>query len=141
MINNKINVSRFDGIIPCSSSPDRSIPGGPLYPRDEVLLLSQANKIELWSVGSIRDAEKWELDQDSIAGLITSAMQAGAFKSSEWCLQGSFGPWAACDVYIVTRFEWYQYAYKDIATEYYLKFAISKTGRMLLTVSNHPGGA
>lgn len=45
-----------------------------------------------------------------------------------------------CDAYKVTRKEWIENAGKYIPMTYYLKFAISKTGHILLMASNHPEG-
>ncbi|QTQ33515.1 Uncharacterized protein pbN1_35290 [Aromatoleum bremense] len=41
----------------------------------------------------------------------------------------------------MTRLEWHHAAHKELRITYYLKFAISKTGSMLLSISNHPEGA
>ena len=46
-----------------------------------------------------------------------------------------------CDAYKVTQYEWIENAGKDMPVSYYLKFAISKTGQLLLMASNHPEGA
>ena len=80
------------------------------------------------------------MDLPGIATLIASAVQRGTFKCSEWCIRAAKGPWAACDVYTITQFEWNPFAMKELPTRYYVKFAVSNTGQMLLTVSNHPEG-
>ena len=46
-----------------------------------------------------------------------------------------------CDAYSVTRQEWHEHAGKHLNVSYYLKFAISQTGQLLLMASNHPEGA
>ncbi|MEO7559628.1 MAG: hypothetical protein ABIT23_05155 [Nitrosospira sp.] len=103
--------------------------------------MSQQQKIQLWTRNSVEDVQKWSLDIDEIAEMIIHAMDSGTFKGSEWCIQKSNGPWAACDVY---TFIW---ASSDISVVrqrrigYYLKFAISKAGHSLLTISIHPQGA
>ena len=47
------------------------------------------------------------------------------------------GPWAACDAYQLWHNEWVQAAYKEMCFEYYIKFAIGKSGKLLLLVSCH----
>ena len=46
-----------------------------------------------------------------------------------------------CDAYKVTHHEWNEQAHKVLPTTWYLKFAIGKTGQLLLMASNHPEGA
>jgi hypothetical protein len=137
VINNRANVSRFEGQVPsCETQQCRKIRRGPIYDKDEVILLCEARKIQLWTKGAIVDTQKWELDTDDIAEMIIYAMRRGRFRCSEWCIQKADGPWAACDVYTFTWSKLNRFG----AIGYYLKFAISKTGQMLLTVSIHPEG-
>lgn len=46
-----------------------------------------------------------------------------------------------CDAYSVTRLERHDYSDKNLTCTYYIKFAISKTGHLLLVASIHPEGA
>jgi hypothetical protein len=139
---NNINVSRFDGDVPyCQDSRCRKISGGPIYSEDEVLLLAQEQRIQLWTRGSIVDAQKWSLDMDEIAEMIIHAIQKGVFKCSEWCIQKTDGPWAACDVYTFFWTSPITSLPRQKPIGFYLKFAISKAGQSLLTVSIHPQGA
>lgn len=140
MINNQINVSQFDGDPPASDKAPRKIAGGPLYPREAWQALANAKNLQLWSNGAIKDAQKWNLSTNDVAELLGLALQRGRFKGSEWCQQKPNGPWAACDAYTVMRLEWHTHAHKEIETTYYLKAAISKTGKWLLSASNHPEG-
>ncbi len=141
MINN-VNISRFEGNVPCCHAPHcRKISGGPIYNEHEVLLLAQEQKIQLWTRGSIADAQKWSLDMDEIAEMIIHTMQNGVYKCSEWCIQKTNGPWAACDVYTFFWSSSDKSVLRQKPIGFYLKFAISKAGQSLLTVSIHPQGA
>lgn len=142
VINNKTNVSRFEGQVPCCETQQcRKIRRGPIYDKGDVLLLCEAHNIQLWTRGSIVDAQKWNLDMDDISEMIIHAMHRGVFRCSEWCVQKANGPWVACDVYTFTWSNLDEFGSKGIPIGYYLKFAISKTGQMLFTVSIHPEGA
>lgn len=142
MVNNRI-VSRFDGDHPPPEGASRKIPDGPLYPADEVLaLLAQECEpsIQLWTRKCTSDAQRLGLDLDDLRALLEQALHSGRFKGSEWCRQGSNGPWAACDAYELLRKEWIENAHKYMTVEYYLKFAVARTGRVLLLVSCHLSG-
>lgn len=94
-----------------------------------------------WTRGASRDAQKWKFDEQDCAELLVQALKTGQFLDSEWCQQQPQGPWAMCDAYKVTRYEWIEHAGKKMPVSYYLKFAINKTGQLLLMASNHPEGA
>lgn len=140
MIISRPNVSAFAGLPPSQpvTHAGRRIAGGPLYAVEEVLALVAADKIVLWTEGARRDAAKWSLDGDDISELVTAALHDGRYDGSEWCEQRPCGPWAACDAYVVSRAEWIPSAHKHFRMTYFLKFAISKTGTTLLSISNHP---
>ena len=55
---------------------------------------------------------------------------------SEWCENGKGGI-AACDAYTVYRVEEIPITGKQESFEYFLKFAIGKTGVVVLLVSCH----
>lgn len=132
--------SRFTGPPP-PNGHFRTIPNGPLYPPAEVLQLLEAlseDAVLAWTVKCIADLQKWNLDAEDLVELLRIAVTRGKFRKSEWCVQEPEGPWAACDSYIVTRKEFIEKAYRDMDIEYYLKFAISKTGIVMLVVSCHP---
>ena len=82
--------------------------------------------------------KKLGFGEDDLPGLIKLAVNRGRFIGAEWCQQNPDGPWAACDSYSVIRREWIDAAYKEMDMEYYIKFAIGKSGRILLLVSCHP---
>ncbi|MYA66563.1 MAG: hypothetical protein F4X09_04575 [Gammaproteobacteria bacterium] len=65
------------------------------------------------------------------------AVSNGQFRGAEWCVQRDEGPWAACDAYTVIRQEWIAKAQKEMPFEYYVKFAIARTGSKVLLASCH----
>jgi len=142
MINNPINVSMIRGLkIPVGDLVDaRKIPGGPLYSRDTIAQIAGNQRLQFWSNGAIEDQRKWMLTVDYVCWLVQEALCHGRFIGSEWCEAKPGGPWAACDAFVVTVSEWIEAAHKDQRTTYYLKIAISCTGQMLLSASNHPEG-
>lgn len=135
-------VSRFTGPPqPVGNGAARKITGGPLYPVDEVLrVISQGGSsvIHAWTQKCTQDMQKWSLDTDDLLELIGISINKGRFIGSEWCEQKPNGPWAACDAYTVNRKEWIPATHREIDLEYYVKFAIGKTGVVLLVVSCHP---
>lgn len=137
-------VSRFAGPPPPDAAAGRKISGGPLYEAGEVLqLLAEAGGAAViqWTQGCSRDAQKLALDSDDLAGLIGEAVQFGRFLGAEWCVQKPDGPWAACDAYSLRRSEWIEVVGKQMVADYYIKFAIGKTGMLLLLASCHLSGS
>lgn len=143
VINNRINVSRYNGTPPDQGAPDsaRRINGGPIYDQQEVSDLALKIAVELWTRESQRDARKWYGDTEDVANLIEIAVKKGRFLGSFWCNQKPNGPWAACDSYQLNQRYWCDKRGKNVEQTDYLKFAISKTGSLLLSISNHPDGA
>lgn len=140
MVNTTI-VSRFTGELPLQAGACRKIAGGPLYPEEEVLALlagTGGEAVRAWTERCSRDLQKWSLDADDLCELIDIAVRAGRFIGAEWCVQHPNGPWAACDAYSLVRQEWVPHARRDMEFTYYVKFAIAKTGKVLLVVSCHP---
>lgn len=140
MINKWVNISAFEGSPP-SGGADRKYPQGPVYEIEDVERLAAQGSLQFWTRGAARDAQKWKLDTKDCAKLMQLALHSGRFTGSEWCQQQPQGPWAMCDAYSVSRPEWIEHAGKHLNVSYYLKFAISKTGQLLLMASNHPEGA
>ncbi|NMM82414.1 hypothetical protein B2J86_16000 [Acidovorax sp. SRB_14] len=64
------------------------------------------------------------------------ALRAGDYIDSEWCENGK-GAIAACDAYRVSVTEIAPATGKPVRMEYFLKFAVSKTGALVLIVSCH----
>jgi len=140
MVNTTI-VSRHSGELPLNEGASRKISGGPLYPAEEVreLLANSGDQaIRAWTNKCNEDMQKWTLNADDLLELIEIGLRIGRFRGSEWCVQQPNGPWAACDVYLVKRREMMPNAPVEMDTEYYIKFAVSKTRVVLLVVSCHP---
>lgn len=140
MVNTRI-VSRYSGKLPLGEGVSRKIPGGPLYPPSEVLALladSGSQAVHAWTDKCNRDIQKWSLDAEDLCELIEIAVRSGRFRGAEWCEQRPNGPWAACDAYSLVRREWMAFAHREMDMEYYIKFAVAKTGTVLLVVSCHP---
>lgn len=131
---NYIIVSDYSG----GSTPgDRvKIGGGPLYSLERVQgLVSKSGGLLLWTRKCSRDVANLTWDEDDVAELIQS-LTTSDYKDSEWCDNGK-GAWAACDAYTIRRREWVEAARKEMTVEYFLKFAIGKTGALVLMVSCH----
>jgi hypothetical protein len=93
--------------------------------------------IQLWTKNGVRDVQNMSMDNSDVAALISTALRKGRYINSQWCVAKPGGAWAACDAYSVTQAEWVKYARRYMNIEYYLKFAISQYGKLVLTVSCH----
>ncbi|WP_291820171.1 hypothetical protein [Marinobacter sp.] len=100
--------------------------GGPIEP-----------EARAWTRKCKDDLQKYTLDAADTVELLTEALQHGRYRDLEWCEQRPTGPRAACDAYTLARKEWIPYAHKEFPIEYYIKFAIAKTGTVILLVSCH----
>ena len=132
-------VSRYADNFPGTVGGSLEILGGPIYPAQEVLTLVQVpngGTIKAWTRKCHDDLQKLSFDEDDLEELIKIALTSGCFHRSE-CAQSSNGPWAACDSYVFKRQEWVHHANKEMWFDYYIKFAISKFGNLLLLVSCH----
>ena len=140
MVNNVFDVSAYQGQPPANYAGGRTyIPGGPLYlPKDVLALLDigESHTI-LWTRKCKDDVGRLAYDIREVQVLLKEAITRGQYVNSEWCVQKPTGPWAACDAYRLFRDEWVDYAHKEMRFEYYVKFAIGKTGKVLLLVSCH----
>jgi hypothetical protein len=138
---NRKNVSyRQDLTPPNEGAKDRKIAGGPLYAPAQVLqviLGDPESTLRLWTRDSNRDFMKLDWELSDLASAIRLAVTSGTYIDSEWCVQSPTGPVAACDAYEITRREWIAAARKELPCTYFLKFAISRTGSVLLVVSCH----
>lgn len=135
-----MNVSAYQGQPPLDVGDKRIyIADGPLYPVAEVLQLLDAgdNKTTLWTRKCIQDVARLGYEIADVRQLLRQAITEGDYLNSEWCVQRPTGPWAACDGYRLLRREWVEYAHKEMRFEYYVKFAVGKTGQLLLLVSCH----
>ncbi len=132
------NVSAYQGQLPGQGATDtqRLIPG-PIYSAADVLAVLSSGSTIPWTRDCTRDLQDLAFDDGDIQELIRAAVQEGCYINSQWCVQRPTGPWAACDAYQLSRQEWNQYAHKELRVDYYVKFAIGKTGKILLLVSAH----
>lgn len=140
MVSIKI-VSRFTGPpLPSVRSGVRDIAGDkPLYSAQEVndVLNLGESAIVPWTRKCISDLKKYEFEKADVIRLIRLALSEGEFKGSEWCNEKTGGAWAACDSYRLFEKSWVAAASKEMLFEYYVKFAIGKSGKVILTISCH----
>lgn len=139
MVNNMI-VSRYAEAPQNFQANNRAIHGGPLYAGEEVLALIrdvEGQPIIPWTRKCIEDIQNLVLSELDLNELIQIAVTTGTFRGSEWCQRQAAGPWAACDAYSLVRREWMARAYKEMDIDYYIKFAIAKTGKVVLVASCH----
>ena len=132
------NVSAYTGQPPAEGASDaKRRLAGPLYnPADVLAVLSSGSTIP-WTRDCKSDLQGLAFDEADIQQLLRDTLQHGRYLNSQWCVQRPTGPWAACDAYQLGRDEWNEYAHRDLRVEYYIKFAIGKTGKILLLVSAH----
>ena len=137
---NTLNVSAYEGSPPKEGVDRKILTGKPIYSVGRVKkLLEKGEKgLTIWTRKGSQNLKKWELEHDDVLELLRMALTHGQYLGSLWCVQKPTGPWAACDHYSVIRKEWYEAASKDLAVEYYVKFAVNKSGKLLLVVSCHP---
>ncbi|MCV3265225.1 hypothetical protein OGZ01_32410 [Vibrio harveyi] len=139
MVNNQRNVSAFEQDPPTGTTTGRIHINGRCMKKKASLRFfeSEGNAPIPWTRQCKTDIQKLALDTDNINELLKQAIKQGRYLKSEWCVQKPTGPWAACDSYHLQREEWIEYAHKYISCNYYVKFAIGKTGKILLLVSCH----
>lgn len=134
----RLNVSAYGGSSPQAAISGSKIGGGPIYDKADLLkLIECSNSIRLWTKKCIKDVQRHDLDVPAVAVLLRGAVTKGRFLGSEWCESKPGGPVAACDAYSFRKMEWNDAAKKDLLVEYYLKFAIAKTGTIVLVISCH----
>ncbi len=130
----------FSIISEYSGGPDPGdrvkIDGGPLYPLTRVQTLAALpDGVQLLTTKCRHDVQSLGFDEEEVATLLQSLV-AEDYKDSEWCDNGR-GFWAACDSYTIRRKEWVETAHKELTMNYFLKFAIGKTGTLVLMLSCH----
>ncbi len=115
----------------------RKIAGGPLYDLARVQKLAGgAHQLQAWTEKCRKDVRKWfDDDLECVARLILW-LKPKDYKDSEWCENGK-GAIAACDAYTVNVVETVPTTGRSVCMEYFLKFAVSKTGALVLIVSCH----
>ncbi len=129
------NLSAFGGNPP-GDGGSRKIAGGPLYDLTEIQALSaQPDSVKLWTRRCVDKAADLGFDAAGVGGLIRELLKQD-YRDSEWCENGKGGA-AACDAYTLSRLERVEASNKSYRIEYFLKFALSKTGALVLMVSCH----
>lgn len=143
MVNTLINISAYPESIPADAAQegaDLTIRGGPLYESRQVLALVRhdGGQVEPWTKKCVKDLrEKFSIDHDGAAELVREAITSGNFRNSSWCRGNKETLWAACDAYVLKREEYIRHAHKYMEIEYYVKFAIHQSGKLLLLISCH----
>lgn len=129
------NLSAYDGLLP-NEGEDRKIAGEPLYGLAKIQALTELpDSVLFWTAKCRRDAANLTLEPAAVGAMIRELKEEN-YRDSEWCDNGK-GYLAACDAYTLTRDEYRENAGKLLRTTYFLKFAESKTGRLVLIVSCH----
>ncbi len=89
-----------------------------------------------WTEKCRKDVFKlFDDDLAKVAGLIR-CLKGSDYIDSEWC-ENRKNAIAACDAYSMRRAEMIATTQKIMTVEYFLKFAIGKTGKLMLLVSCH----
>lgn len=112
------------------------IASGPLYELVRVQRLAAVGGLNTWTDRC--DNAVYGLfagDLEAVAGLL-GHLRPTDYRDSEWCTNGR-NALAACDAYSLRRLEWVPSAGKEMGVEYFLKFAVGKTGQLVLLVSCH----
>ncbi len=134
MVNFRV-ISEYSGH-PDFDGTAQKIASGPLYELSRVQSLSSTGDgVVLWTRKCNQDVMALGWNVDDVADLIRDLKTAN-FRDSEWCENGK-NYWAACDSYSIVRSEWVPHANRYYSYEYFLKFAISVAGSVVLTVSCH----
>ena len=112
------------------------IANGPLYDLSRVQKLAAAGGLKTWTDRC--DKTVYELFAGDLAAVsdLLGHLRPADYRDSEWCTNGR-NAWAACDAYALRRVEWLASAGKEMGVEYFVKFAVGKTGQLVLLVSCH----
>lgn len=112
----------------------RLITAGPLYPIDDVqeLLGHGVIATSLFTTDAGADAADECLSLADVIKIVKEAIEHGRYKNSQWCRHSSEGPFAPCDAYSIRRKN-----ISGVTSNFYVKFAISRTGALLLIFSCH----
>jgi len=110
-----------------------------LYDDELVLALVKGGEknLQLWTSKSARDVAALTWDADDVLELVRLAILSGTRHRPEWCVQSPEGPAAACDVFTIFREETGRADGIKRVMHYYLKLAVSRTGKLLLIASCH----
>lgn len=91
--------------------------------------------MNLWTRRCRNTAADLGLDTGDVGALIRELSERD-YRDSEWCENGR-GAYAACDAYTLRRLEFMEKVGKSFTVEYFLKFAVARTGQLLLNVFCH----
>lgn len=136
-----LNLSLYSGSPPENTDGDLKISDGPLY--DKVSVMNILNELGADSINVVtrkanRDIQRHDLDiDDGVLKLLKLALSRGKYLNSQWCEHGRGNTWSACDAYSVIESKWNDYMHDYLDTKWYIKFAIGKTGKLILIVSCH----
>ncbi|TMM46087.1 hypothetical protein FCS21_07185 [Colwellia ponticola] len=140
MVSN-LNLSLYSGSPPQNSDGNLKISNGPLYSKESVMkILTElgADSINVVTRKASRHIQKYDLDiDDGVLKLLKMALNSGKYLNSQWCEHGKGSTWSACDAYSVIENKWYETMHDYLETKWYIKFAIGKTGKLILIVSCH----
>lgn len=130
-------ISEYSCNPPQNAAGRVKIAEGPLYELTRVQrLTAQDGALQAWTDKCRKDVRKWfDDDFEHIVQLIGS-LKTTDYIDSEWCENGK-GAIAACDAYCIHVVEMAPATGKPLRMEYFLKFAVSKTGALVLMVSCH----
>ena len=111
--------------------------GGPLYDLSKVQALARGKgQLQAWTDKCRKDVRKWFDDDFGRVADLLEALKTTDYIDSEWCENGK-GALAACDAYGIRVRETVPGMSRSVHMEYFLKFAESKTGALVLMVSCH----
>ncbi len=112
------------------------IANAPLYDLVRVQKLAAAGGLNTWTDRC--DKAVYGLFAGDLAAVadLLAHLRPADYRDSEWCTNGR-NAWAACDAYALRRLEWVASAGKEMGVEYFVKFAVGKTGQLVLLVSCH----
>jgi hypothetical protein len=117
---------------------------GPIYDLEQVFGLAEEALVQLWTrkcIQNVRDLyetvrEEYDSDLAMVVDLLKRLRTSGRYQDSEWCENGRGGI-AACDAYEVQRSDYVPAIRQRVQTRYFVKFAVGKTGQVLLLVACH----
>jgi hypothetical protein len=139
MVNNLNNVGKFQALpVPNNIKTGRIKVDGPLYSKEETLaMIGQITIRPATRTCTLRTQELGLDSQESLKEFLRDALFLGQYIDSEWCAL-SLTSCAACDAYCFKRKEEnYRMTTGFMEIEYFVKYAISKVGTVMLLVSCH----
>lgn len=133
---NTIILSEYSLNPPAGKVGRVKISASPLYELLRVQALVRGTQLNAWTDKCRKDVYKWfDGDLERVAALILM-LTPKDYIDSEWCENGK-GAIAACDAYRLNLTETAPATGQPVQMEYFVKFAVSKTGALVLIVSCH----